>query len=128
MEGVVFNMVSLMDKLKSFQTVKRVVTSGSITRLPFVYKLLSTLIEVPVDRGSTLNASLIGALRIVMGEESNVKNKARLEGNVTKNQLPLRIALMQRNISNGSNYAIVNRLKYFQGVLDLVPKCIRNRF
>ena len=84
MEGVVFNMLSLMEKLKSFQTVKRVVTSGSITRLPFVYKLLSTLIEVPVDRGSTLNASLIGALRIVMGEESNVKNKARLEGNVTK--------------------------------------------
>lgn len=83
-EGVVFNMLSLMEKLKSFQTVKRVVTSGSITRLPFVYKLLSTLIEVPVDRGSTLNASLIGALRIVMGEESNVKNKARLEGNVTK--------------------------------------------
>ena len=79
MEGIIFNIVFLFNALKQEHKIKQVVTSGSITGLPFIGRMLSILIREPVISMPKSNASLIGAARIIFGTDFDVVDKNQIK-------------------------------------------------
>lgn len=67
-EGVVFNAVSLLERLCASRGIEAVAVSGSLGISPFVRRLLSSLIDSPLSFAEGGNASLLGAYRLTGGE------------------------------------------------------------
>ncbi|MBT4286868.1 MAG: hypothetical protein HOD92_05975 [Deltaproteobacteria bacterium] len=79
MEGIIFNIVFLFNKLKQRHKINQVVTSGRLTTSSFVCRILSLLISEPVTSMSKSNASLIGAARIIFGTNFDVIDKNQIK-------------------------------------------------
>lgn len=68
-EGIVFNMISLLNQLQSFKKVSEVAISGSLIKSHFVFGILSSVMNDIVVKKVGVNASLLGAFRIGMGKD-----------------------------------------------------------
>jgi gluconokinase len=79
MEGIIFNIVFLFNELKQEHKINQVVTSGNLTELPFIGRMLSLLIREPVISMPKSNASLIGAARIIFGTDFDVVDKNQIK-------------------------------------------------
>jgi gluconokinase len=72
-EGIVFNVVCLLRLLTSCHKTTKIFTSGTLLNSPFVMRLLSYLVNEPIIiNRSKVNASLLGAARLVFGTDYDV--------------------------------------------------------
>lgn len=84
-EGVVFNAVSLLDRVSRSRGIDGVAVSGSLANSPFVRRLLASVIDSPLTFAEGGNASLRGAFLLAGGEESPGAPQAGTEREAGRN-------------------------------------------
>ena len=85
-EGVVFNVVSLFERLNAIHKILKITFSGSMTKSGFVQELLFTLIQCPIFEVCIVNASLSGSFSLITENEIKVKkDNIQIENNYKNN-------------------------------------------
>lgn len=111
-EGVIFNICSLFERLKSLQEIKKITTSGMLTGLPFVHNLLSTMIDAHIVNRCNVNASLVGALRLVMGVMG--EDFDRIENHLENNQAEINLCKYNAGAFNIRNNEYSEKYRKWQ--------------
>jgi len=84
LEGVVFNVRSMLGRLEGVQQINKVFVSGSAAKSPFVRRLLSWALDKPAVFMEDENASLTGAAKIIFGDNYLINPRASITAHETE--------------------------------------------